>query len=120
MVGDRVSGWTHGCGEGDAEASVPARRRTRPQGLRSAAPTIEAYKRTVSRAGRWVWQQFDQAYSNGFAHGKPGGNVAESGIAGVQRQGKITPDTGYVGTATFNLLHRSSSRPGCPTPASMR
>lgn len=64
---------------------------------------IEAYKRTVSRAGRWKWQAFDQAYSNGFAHGK-GGNVSDTGIAGVQRQGNISPDTGYVGKQTFNLL----------------
>src|SRR4029077_390216 len=64
---------------------------------------VEAYKRTVSRAGRWQWQAFDQAYSNAFSHGKPGGNVGESGVAGVQRQAKIQP-TGYVGQETFNLL----------------
>lgn len=64
---------------------------------------VEAYKRTVSRAGRWVWQKFDQAYSNNFAHGKPGGNVPETGIAGVQRQNGLQ-DTGYVGEKTFNLL----------------
>jgi hypothetical protein len=60
----------------------------------SAAPTyqpsvdgsdVEAYKRTISRAGRWVWQAFDQAYSNGFANGK-GPNVIDTGVAGVQRQ----------------------------------
>lgn len=65
---------------------------------------VEAYKRVCSRAGRWKWQAFDQAYSNAFAHGKAGGNVGESGVAGVQRQGGISPDTGFVGEKTFNLF----------------
>jgi hypothetical protein len=63
---------------------------------------VEAYKRTVSRAGRWPWQEFDEAYSNGFAHGK-GGNVINSGVAGVQRQQGIS-DTGWIGEKTFNTL----------------
>jgi hypothetical protein len=75
---------------------------------------VEAYKRTVSRAGRWRWQAFDQAYSNGFAHGKAGGNVGESGVAGVQRQGNVSPDTGYVGKATFNLLRSIIIPTGLP------
>jgi hypothetical protein len=63
---------------------------------------VEAYKRTVSRAGRWEWQAFDQAYSNAFAHGKSG-NVGETGVGGVQRQNGIS-DTGFIGNQTFNLL----------------
>jgi hypothetical protein len=65
-------------------------------------PDVEAYKRTVARAGRWPWQKFDQAFSNGFAHGSSG-NVGETGIAGVQRQQGIE-DTGWVGKKTFDLL----------------
>jgi hypothetical protein len=75
---------------------------------------VEAYKRTVSRAGRWEWQPFDQAYSNGFAHGLKGGNVIDTGIAGVQRQGNISPDTGYVGKSTFNLLRSIVIPEGLP------
>src|SRR5262245_21828115 len=67
-------------------------------------PDAVAYKRTVSRAGRWPWQAFDDSYSNAFAHGKVGGNVGDSGVAGVQRQGAITPDSGWIGEKTFNLL----------------
>jgi CHAP domain-containing protein len=63
---------------------------------------VEAYKRTISRAGRWRWQPFDQTYSNAFSHGKTG-MVGESGVAGVQRQAKIQA-TGWVGKETFNLL----------------
>jgi hypothetical protein len=74
---------------------------------------VEGYKRTVSRAGRWVWQKFDQSYSNNFAHGKPGGNVPETGIAGVQRQGGLQ-DTGYVGEKTFNLLRSIVIPKGLP------
>src|SRR5215831_7266675 len=65
-------------------------------------PDVLAYKRTVSRAGRWPWQTFDDAYSNGFAHGTSG-NVVETGIAGVQRQQHLDA-TGWVGEATFNTL----------------
>src|SRR3954466_8690921 len=74
---------------------------------------VEAYKRTVSRAGRWPWQEFDDSYSNGFAHGGPGGNVGDSGVAGVQRQGDLD-DTGWLGEATFNLLRSIRIPAGLP------
>lgn len=73
---------------------------------------VEAYKRTVSRLGRWKWQKFDQAYSNGFAHGKSG-NVAESGVAGFQRQQKAQP-TGFLGQDTFNALRSALIPQGLP------
>ena len=65
-------------------------------------PDVIAYKRTVSRAGRWPWQSFDDTYSNGFAHGTSG-NVGQTGVAGVQRQQGIDP-TGWIGKNTFNTL----------------
>ena len=58
-------------------------------------PDIVAYKRIVSRAGRWPWGTFDDTYSNSFAHGKEGGNVANTGVAGVQRQSGIA-DSGHT------------------------
>jgi hypothetical protein len=72
----------------------------------SDGPDVIAYKRTISRLGRWPWSpsSWDDSYSNAFAHGKPGGMVGDSGVAGVQRQGVIAPDTGYIGKSTFNLL----------------
>jgi CHAP domain len=73
---------------------------------------IEAYKRTISRAGRWVWQAFDQVFSNGFSHGK-GPNVTDTGVAGVQRQQGIQP-TGYIGKETFNLLRSIMIPEGLP------
>jgi hypothetical protein len=66
-------------------------------------PDVEAYKRTISRAGRWQWQTFDQAYSNIFSHGKAGGMVGDSGVEGIQRQAGIQ-STGNIGTDTFNFL----------------
>ena len=74
---------------------------------------VEAYKRTISRAGRWEWQAFDQAFSNAFSHGKSGGNVSESGVEGVQRQGEIQP-TGWMGKDTFNLLRSIRIPEGLP------
>jgi hypothetical protein len=65
-------------------------------------PDVEAYKRTVSRAGRWPWQSFDNSFSNAFAHGKSG-NVGETGVAGMQRQQDLD-DTGWIGEKTFNTL----------------
>jgi hypothetical protein len=68
-------------------------------------PDVEAYKRTVCRAGRWgEWDPklWDESYSNAFAHGR-GGNVEDTGIAGVQRQQDID-DTGWLGEKTFKTL----------------
>jgi len=75
-------------------------------------PDVQAYKRTVSRAGRWPWGPFDDAYSDGFAHGRSG-NVGETGVAGVQRQAGIEP-TGWVGEHTFNLLRSIRIPAGLP------
>jgi hypothetical protein len=68
-------------------------------------PDVVAYKRTVARAGRWPWQSFDDSMSNAFSHGQPqsGGNVGQSGIAGVQRQQHLDA-TGWVGKNTYNTL----------------
>jgi hypothetical protein len=65
-------------------------------------PDVVAYKRTISRLGRWPWQTFDDSYSNNFAHGTSG-NVPETGVAGFQRQMKIKP-TGYIGQATYDNM----------------
>ena len=75
-------------------------------------PDIEAYKRTVSRAGRWKWGNFDQSFSNGFAHGKSG-NVGETGLAGIQRQQHLDA-TGWVGEKTFNTLRSIRIPTGLP------
>lgn len=76
-------------------------------------PDVEAYKRTASRAGRWPWQPFDEQYSNGFAHGKAGGNVGDSGIAGIQRQQHLDA-TGWIGEKTFNTLRSIVIPAGLP------
>lgn len=68
-------------------------------------PDVLAYKRTLCRLGRWEpWEpaNWDDAYSNKFAHGR-GPNVADSGIEGFQRQMAISA-TGNLGQATFNSL----------------
>jgi hypothetical protein len=75
-------------------------------------PDVVAYKRTVSRAGRWPWRSFDDAYSNSFAHGASG-NVAETGVAGVQRQQHVDA-TGWLGRTTFNTLRSIVIPTGLP------
>ena len=80
-------------------------------------PDVIAYKRTVSRLGRWPWQTFDDAFSNAFSHGKSG-NVGETGVAGVQRQQDID-DTGWIGKATFNTLRSARVPEGKPNAGEM-
>jgi hypothetical protein len=75
-----------------------------PDGPVADGPDVEALKRAVSRLGRWPWGTFDRAYSNAFAHGKSGGNVADSGIEGVQRQAKVAKPSGAVGERTYDVL----------------
>ena len=69
----------------------------------SRGPDVVAYKRTVSRLGRWPWQEFDDGYWVDFAHGTPGPDVPNSGVAGVQYQQHLDA-TGWLGKQTFNAL----------------
>jgi CHAP domain-containing protein len=78
----------------------------------SPGPDCEAIKRGISRGGRWPWQPFDQAYSNGFAHGTSG-NVGESGVAGFQRQQHID-DTGWWGKVSNDALQYALVPDGLP------
>jgi hypothetical protein len=81
-----------------------------------SGPDVEAYKRVVWRLGRWPGPAsgFDQAFSNNFSHGK-GGNVVDTGVAGMQRQAKIE-DSGWIGEPTFNLMRSVRIPEGCPGP----
>ena len=74
-------------------------------------PDVIAYKRALSRAGRWPWNPagWDDSYSNAFAHGgamKGVSPVGSSGIAGLQRQAGLQP-TGWLDEATFEILRVS-------------
>ena len=79
------------------------------------AEEVLAYKRIVSRLGRWKWDPdgWDEEYSNAFAHGA-GPNVSESGIAGVQRQANIDPATGWLDEKTFDVLRSVRIPAGLP------
>jgi hypothetical protein len=74
---------------------------------------IVAYKRAVSRGGRWPWQSFDDTYSKSFANGQSGGNVGDSGVKGFQRQSDLGDD-GVVGNDTFNAIRTSLVPDGLP------
>ena len=73
---------------------------------------VIAVKRAISRGGRWPWQEFDPNFSNGISHGT-GGNVVNTGLAGVQRQNGID-DTGWMGEKTYNLLRYARVPVGLP------
>src|SRR5262245_7922289 len=82
-------------------------------------PDVIAYKRTVSRMGRWKpWDpsSWDDSYGDKFARGRGTGNVGDSGVRGIQRQQWPTDQsmqTGNVGEKTFNLM-RSARVPDGP------
>jgi len=73
---------------------------------------VVAIKRAVSRSGHWPWQNFDSAYSDSFAHGRTG-NVADNGLAGLQRQNGIDA-TGWMGEHTYNLIRSALIPDGLP------
>jgi cell wall-associated NlpC family hydrolase len=80
------------------------------------SPAHKAYKRGLCRGGRWgVWDptKWDEVFSNAFSHGKTGGNVIDSGVAGFQRQMKIQP-TGWVGKETYNAMRSARIPEGLP------
>ena len=79
---------------------------------------VEAAKRALWRGGRWPGpaSHFDTVYSNAFAHGKTGGNVGDSGMAGFQRQMKIQA-TGWCGkgaNGTANAIRSARIPEGKP------
>jgi hypothetical protein len=74
---------------------------------------VLAYKRTVSRAGRWPWQEFDDQFSNKFSHGVSNNTIYNSGIAGIQRQQDLDA-TGWIGEKTFNTLRSIKIPEGLP------
>lgn len=99
--------------------AVPAKYFPRPLFPPDAAPSkqpsrdgpdVMAYKRTISRLGRWKpWSPstWDDSFNNKFSQGRgTGGNVGDTGVAGVQRQmaGTIPEATGWIDQQTFNVL----------------
>lgn len=79
-------------------------------------PDVQAYRRTVSRAGRWGWDApFPDEYTQEFARGVPGGGVGNSGVAGVQSQsGDAIAVSGIIGEKTFNYLRSIRIPSGLP------
>ena len=74
-------------------------------------PDLIAYKRALSRAGRWPWNPagWDDAFSNAFAHGttlKGVSAIGSSGVAGLQAQAGLEP-TGWLDEGTFEVLRIS-------------
>ena len=76
---------------------------------------VRAYKRFAWRAGRWPGppESWDSEFNNNFSHGKTGGNVQDSGIAGFQRQMGLQP-SGQLGQATFDKMLTSYIPAGLP------
>lgn len=90
-----------------------------PSGYTASEPDVDvqAAKRCISRAGRWVWSDnFSPEFTKEFAVGKAGGAVKDSGVAGYQRQqfqGSVS-STGFVGEKTFNSWRNARIPEGLP------
>lgn len=84
-------------------------------------PDVQAYMRTVSRAGRWGWDTpFTDDFTKEFARGIPreddeAKEVLWSGVAGVQSQSQGDVDvSGIIGEKTFNYLRSIRIPNGLP------
>src|SRR5215831_20410127 len=68
---------------------------------------VTAYKRAVSRLGRWPWdpEGWDDGFSDTFSLGSSG-DVKNTGCKGVQRQSGLD-QTGMLGPNTFEVLRCS-------------
>src|SRR5262245_57358583 len=67
---------------------------------------VLALKRTAARIGAWPWEpdEWDNSYSNRFAHGDGWGDDTHAGIEGLQNWSGTLDPTGNIGEKTFNLL----------------
>ena len=65
---------------------------------------VTAYKRAVSRLGRWPWdpEGWDDGYADTFAYGTSG-NVKDTGVKGIQRQSGLD-QSAMLGPHTFEIL----------------
>jgi hypothetical protein len=72
-------------------------------------PDVKAVKRAISRAGYWKWQDFDDSYSNAFAHGASDG----PGVAGFQWSNGFDA-TGSYGEGTHDKLRKAKVPKGGP------
>jgi len=78
-----------------------------PQGRASpGSDFVVALKRTAARIGAWPWtpDEWDDSYSNRFAHGDGWDDPTHAGIEGLQHWSGTLDATGNVGEKTFNFL----------------
>jgi hypothetical protein len=74
-----------------------------PDGPVPDGDDVIALKRICWKLGRWDPPPHDAAFSNAFAHGRAGGQVRESGLAGMQRQAKIAKASGAYGERSHDV-----------------
>lgn len=79
----------------------------------SVGNDVIAVKRAIARAGFWKWQEFDNVYSDGFAHGGAYGR----GVKGFQTRmfGEMSSKvTGAIGQPTLTALSEYRISAGLP------
>lgn len=86
-----------------------------PNGPSPDSDFVIAVKRTLARIGAWPWTpgDWDDSYSNRFAHGDGWGDPTHAGVEGVQHWGNLSP-TGAIGEQTANFLRSVKIGQGMP------
>jgi hypothetical protein len=65
---------------------------------------VKAYKRMLSRAGFWKWQEFDTTYSDAFAHGATGPTGSGPGVDGFRAALGTGDGSGTLNERTYHAL----------------
>jgi hypothetical protein len=74
------------------------------QKTQSPGKDVKAYKRMVSRAGFWKWQEFDTDYTNAFAHGATGPTGSGPGVDGLRDALGTGDGSGTLNERTYHAL----------------
>lgn len=74
------------------------------QGKQADGKDVKAYKRMVSRAGFWRWQEFTTEYTDAFAHGATGPTGSGPGVDGLREALGTGDGSGTLNERTFHAL----------------
>jgi len=74
------------------------------QKTQSPGKDVKAYKRAVSRAGFWKWQDFNTTYSDAFAHGATGPTGSGPGVDGFRDALGTGDGSGTLNERTYHAL----------------
>jgi hypothetical protein len=84
------------------------------QKTQSDGKDVKAYKRMLSRAGFWRWQEFTTEYTDAFAHGATGPTGSGPGVDGLRAALGTGDGSGTLNERTFHALLYGKVPDGSP------